>query len=63
MFVSFVVTTELQFYYIPTAPFLIDMGAAEAHVTAIMSKLGVSNRTQAVLAANRLNVNSPDATL
>jgi len=35
MFVSFVVTTELQFYYIPTAPFLIDMGAREAWVTAI----------------------------
>ena len=28
----------------------------KAHVTAIMSKLGVSNRTQAVLAANQLSV-------
>jgi DNA-binding NarL/FixJ family response regulator len=35
----------------------------KAHVTAIMSKLGVSNRTQAVLAANRLAVMNPDAQL
>jgi|TARA_B100001750_G_C15491564_1_gene591595 nucleoside transporter len=35
MLASFVVTTELQFYYIPTAPFLMDMGAEEAWVTAI----------------------------
>jgi nucleoside transporter len=35
MLVSFVVTTELQFYYIPTAPFLLDMGAEEAWLTAI----------------------------
>ncbi len=35
MMASFVVTTELQFYYIPTAPFLMDMGAEEAWVTAI----------------------------
>jgi DNA-binding NarL/FixJ family response regulator len=31
----------------------------KAHVTAIMSKLGVSNRTQAVLAANQLSVAKP----
>ena len=41
-----------------------DMGISEAtvkaHVTAIMNKLGVSNRTQAVLAASRLDVTSPD---
>lgn len=40
-----------------------DMGISEAtvkaHVTAIMNKLGVSNRTQAVLAASRLNVLVP----
>ncbi len=35
MLASFVVTTELQFYYIPTAPFLLDMGAEEAWITAI----------------------------
>ena len=41
-----------------------DMGISEAtvkaHVTAIMNKLGVSNRTQAVLAASKLDVSSPD---
>jgi len=35
MLVSFVVTTELQFYYVPTAPFLIEMGADKAWITAI----------------------------
>ena len=35
----------------------------KAHVTAIMSKLGVSNRTQAVMAANQLAVSRPDAVL
>ena len=42
-----------------------DMGISEAtikaHVTAIMNKLGVSNRTQAVLAASKLDVSSPDS--
>lgn len=33
----------------------------KAHVTAIMNKLGVSNRTQAVLAANRLAVTNPNS--
>jgi len=33
----------------------------KAHVTAIMNKLEVSNRTQAVVAAARLNVNDPNA--
>ena len=41
-----------------------DMGISEAtvkaHVTAIMNKLGVSNRTQAVLAASKLDVTTPD---
>lgn len=41
-----------------------DMGISEAtvkaHVTAIMNKLGVSNRTQAVLAASKLDVSGPD---
>jgi DNA-binding NarL/FixJ family response regulator len=41
-----------------------DLGVSEAtikaHVTAIMNKLGVSNRTQAVLAAQRLAVTDPN---
>ena len=40
-----------------------DLGISEAtvkaHVTAVMNKLGVSNRTQAVLAAAKLNVLDP----
>ena len=40
-----------------------EMGISEAtikaHVTAIMNKLGVSNRTQAVLAASKLDVMKP----
>ena len=35
----------------------------KAHVSAIMSKLSVNNRTQAVLAANQLSVTSPDSNL
>jgi len=35
----------------------------KAHVTAIMNKLGVNNRTQAVLAANQLSVANPDKAL
>ncbi len=35
----------------------------KAHVTAIMNKLGVNNRTQAVLAANQLSVSNPHAHL
>ncbi len=35
MLISFVVTTELQFYYMPTAPFLIDRGASAEAITAI----------------------------
>ena len=35
----------------------------KAHVTAIMNKLGVSNRTQAVLAANQLAVSNPNSAL
>jgi len=41
-----------------------DMGISEAtvkaHLTAIMNKLGVSNRTQAVLAASKLDISSAD---
>jgi len=44
-----------------------ELGVSEAtikaHVTAIMSKLGVSNRTQAVLAANQLSVSNPNTSL
>lgn len=35
----------------------------KAHVTAIMNKLGVTNRTQAVLAANQLSVVNPNSPL
>jgi DNA-binding NarL/FixJ family response regulator len=35
----------------------------KAHVTAIMNKLGVNNRTQAVLAASQLSVSNPDNAL
>jgi DNA-binding NarL/FixJ family response regulator len=35
----------------------------KAHVTAIMNKLGVNNRTQAVLAASQLAVTNPDSAL
>ena len=44
-----------------------DLGVSEAtikaHVTAIMNKLGVSNRTQAVLAASQLSVSNPNTGL
>lgn len=35
MLISFVVTTELQFYYVSTAPFLVARGAAREAITAI----------------------------
>lgn len=37
MLISFVVTTELQFYYIPTANFLRDRGVGRESVTAVMT--------------------------
>jgi len=37
----------------------VSEATVKAHVTAIMSKLGVTNRTQAVLAANQLSVSRP----
>ncbi len=37
MAISFLVTTELQFYYIPTAPFLEDRGVSRDYVTAVMT--------------------------
>ncbi|MGD8347100.1 MAG: response regulator transcription factor [Lysobacterales bacterium] len=44
-----------------------ELGVSEAtikaHVTAIMNKLGVSNRTQAVVAAGKLAVNNPNSKL
>jgi len=39
----------------------VSEATVKAHVTAIMSKLGVNNRTQAVLAAERLSVNNPNS--
>jgi DNA-binding NarL/FixJ family response regulator len=41
----------------------VSEATVKAHVTAIMNKLGVSNRTQAVLAANRLSVANPNTAL
>jgi DNA-binding NarL/FixJ family response regulator len=38
----------------------VSEATVKAHVTAIMNKLGVSNRTQAVVAAARLNVQDPN---
>ena len=41
----------------------VSEATVKAHVTAIMSKLGVSNRTQAVMATNQLSVSRPDSLL
>lgn len=40
----------------------VSEATVKAHVTAIMNKLGVTNRTQAVLAASKLAVASPGST-
>ena len=37
LLISFVVTTELQFYYVPTAPFLEDLGVHNKNVPAVMT--------------------------
>ncbi|MBN2455078.1 MAG: MFS transporter [Sedimentisphaerales bacterium] len=37
LIISFVVTTELQFYYVPTAPFLEDLGVRHKNVSAVMT--------------------------
>jgi len=37
LLISFVVTTELQFYYLPTAQFLEDIGVEKASVPAVMT--------------------------
>jgi nucleoside transporter len=37
LIISFVVTTELQFYYVPTAPFLEDLGIQTKNVPAVMT--------------------------
>ncbi len=37
MIISFIVTTELQFYYIPTAQFLEDIGIRNRNVPAVMT--------------------------
>ena len=42
MLVAFVVPTEMQFYYIPTGPFLLDMGATEAWLTATKTVAQIS---------------------
>ena len=37
LIISFIVTTELQFYYVPTAPFLEDLGVKSKNVSAVMT--------------------------
>jgi predicted MFS family arabinose efflux permease len=37
LIISFIVTTELQFYYMPTAPFLEDIGVQSKNVSAVMT--------------------------
>jgi hypothetical protein len=37
LIISFVVTTELQFYYVPTAPYLEDIGVQRRNVSAVMT--------------------------
>jgi len=37
LLISFIVTTELQFYYVPTAPFLEDLGVKHKNVSAVMT--------------------------
>ena len=37
LIISFIVTTELQFYYVPTAPFLEDIGVQHKNVSAVMT--------------------------
>lgn len=39
----------------------VSEATVKAHVTAIMNKLGVNNRTQAVLAASQLSVSNPSS--
>jgi DNA-binding NarL/FixJ family response regulator len=41
----------------------VSEATVKAHVTAIMNKLGVNNRTQAVLAASQLSVSNPGSHL
>lgn len=37
LIISFVVTTQLQFYFVPTAPFLEDLGVQSKNVPAVMA--------------------------
>ncbi|HNQ21640.1 MAG TPA: MFS transporter [Phycisphaerae bacterium] len=37
LLISFVVTTELQFYYVPTAPFLEELGVQHKNVSGVMT--------------------------
>jgi nucleoside transporter len=37
LIISFVVSTELQFYYVPTAPFLEDLGVKRENTSAVMT--------------------------
>jgi len=49
LIISFVVTTELQFYYVPTAPFLEDIGVQNKNVPAVMTLAQVAEIAGMVL--------------
>lgn len=52
--ISFVVTTELQFYYLPTSSFLQDLGVAPARVPAVMTVAQIAEVAAMWLALPRL---------
>ena len=49
LIISFVVTTELQFYYVPTAPFLEDIGVKHKNVSAVMTLAQVAEMVAMVV--------------
>jgi len=49
LIISFVVTTELQFYYVPTAPFLEDIGVKSKNVSAVMTLAQVAEMVAMVV--------------
>ncbi len=49
LIISFVVTTELQFYYVPTAPFLEDIGVKPKNISAVMTLAQIAEMAAMVL--------------
>ena len=49
LIISFIVTTELQFYYVPTAPFLEDIGVKSKNVSAVMTLAQVAEMVAMVV--------------